>query len=72
MLSQDDRWSYCPFAYGYSNYSRPGYARYLLKATDVVSYHGNALKTVLGGTGLAISAHSQHRDIALDYLRYTA
>ncbi|AHF78754.1 Cro/Cl family transcriptional regulator [Sodalis praecaptivus] len=71
-LSQEDRWSYCPFAYGYSNYSRRGYARYLLKATDVVSYHGNALRTVLGGTGLAISAHSQHRDIALDYLRYTA
>ncbi|WP_308824098.1 hypothetical protein [Sodalis praecaptivus] len=38
----------------------------------MVSYHGNALRTVLGGTGLAISAHSQHRDIALDYLPYTA
>ncbi|QKJ87707.1 extracellular solute-binding protein [Paramixta manurensis] len=71
-LSSEDRWSYCPFAYGYSNYSRPGYARYLLKATDVVSYHGNPLKTVLGGTGLAISARCPHRDIALEYARFTA
>ncbi|HBM3260418.1 TPA: extracellular solute-binding protein [Klebsiella michiganensis] len=72
QLSTRDDWSYCPFAYGYSNYSRAGYARYLLKATDVVSWHGEPLKTVLGGTGLAISAKCQHKEAALAYASYTA
>ena len=72
LLSTRDDWSYCPFAYGYSNYSRAGYARHLLKATDVVSWHGEPLKTVLGGTGLAISAKCQHKEAALAYASYTA
>lgn len=72
QLSIRDEWSYCPFAYGYSNYSRAGYARYLLKATDVVSWHGEPLKTVLGGTGLAISAKCRHQEAALAYASYTA
>lgn len=72
QLSSGDSWSYCPFAYGYSNYSRPGYARYLLKATDVVSWHNARLKTVLGGTGIAISAKCRHVEAALAYASYTA
>lgn len=72
QLSTRDTWSYCPFAYGYSNYSRAGYARYLLKATDVVSWHGKPLKTILGGTGLAISAKCRHKEAALAYASYTA
>lgn len=72
QLSIRDEWSYCPFAYGYSNYSRAGYARYLLKATDVVSWHGEPLKTVLGGTGLAISAKCRHQEASLAYASYTA
>ena len=72
LLSTRNDWSYCPFAYGYSNYSRAGYARHLLKATDVVSWHGEPLKTVLGGTGLAISAKCQHKEAALAYASYTA
>lgn len=71
MSAQDDIF-YCPFAYGYSNYSRPGYARYLLKGDDVVSYHQKPLKTVLGGTGLAISSRCREPEIALDYLMFTA
>lgn len=71
-LSSQDGWSYCPFAYGYSNYSRAGYARYLLKATDVVSWQGMPLKTVLGGTGLAISAQCREREAALAYASFTA
>ncbi|WP_413735931.1 ABC transporter substrate-binding protein [Sodalis sp. RH21] len=72
VMSAQDEFFYCPFAYGYSNYSRPGYSRYLLKGDDVVSYHQQPLKTVLGGTGLAISNHCRQRDIALEYLMFTA
>ncbi|HEU4903644.1 MAG TPA: extracellular solute-binding protein, partial [Flavisolibacter sp.] len=38
MTKGDEFW-YCPFAYGYSNYSRKGYAKHLLQYTDVVSFN---------------------------------
>ena len=66
MSSTDDYW-YCPFAYGYSNYSRTGYAKHLLHYSDVVIYKGNKLRTTIGGTGLSVSAFSQHKETALDF-----
>jgi len=66
MSSTDDYW-YCPFAYCYSNYSRKGYAKNLLHYTDVVSFNGNKFRTTIGGTGLAVSAFSKHKEIALDF-----
>ncbi|MEI6949306.1 extracellular solute-binding protein [Paraflavisolibacter sp. H34] len=67
MSKSDDYW-YCPFAYGYSNYSRRGYARNLLLYTDVVSI-GDAgrLRTTIGGTGLAVSAFSRHPELAVQF-----
>lgn len=72
MTSRNDI-LYCPFAYGYSNYSRSGYARHLLKFADLVELVGyGKLKSVLGGTGLAISAKCAHVDAAVQYVKYTA
>lgn len=72
MARRDDI-AYCPFAYGYSNYSRPGYSANVIKFTDMVSIgdHGR-MRSTLGGTGLAISAHCRQLDIALEYAMYTA
>jgi multiple sugar transport system substrate-binding protein len=67
MTATDDLW-YCPFAYGYSNYAREGYARRRLMFGDVV----DKLRTTLGGTGLAISQRTRHRKIALEYARFVA
>ena len=66
MSTTHDYW-YCPFAYGYSNYSREGYARYPLQYGTVVSFLGKQLKTTLGGTGLAVSASSRYKPVALDF-----
>jgi len=66
MSTTDDYW-YCPFAYCYSNYSRKGYAKKLLHYTDVVSFNGNKFRTTIGGTGLAVSAFSKHKKIAIDF-----
>ncbi len=66
MTTTDDYW-YCPFAYGYSNYSRIGYANKLLQYTDVVSFGGNKLRTTIGGTGIAVSAFSLQKGIAIDF-----
>jgi len=66
MSSTDDYW-YCPFAYGYSNYSREGYAKNILHYANLVKFNGNELRSTIGGTGLAISAFSHHKEWALRF-----
>ena len=69
MSTTNDYW-YCPFAYCYSNYSRTGYAKHLLNYTDVVEYGGKKLRTTIGGTGLAVSVFSKHKEIAVDFAQW--
>jgi multiple sugar transport system substrate-binding protein len=66
MSNTDDYW-YCPFAYGYSNYSRDGYAKNVLLYADLVHYNGVRLRSTVGGTGLAVSAFSKHKDVAVKF-----
>jgi multiple sugar transport system substrate-binding protein len=64
---------YCPFAYGYSNYARSGYAPNVLRFGDLCRIRGSQrARTTLGGTGLAISAACRNRDMALQYVQYVA
>ncbi|WOO42700.1 ABC transporter substrate-binding protein [Rubellicoccus peritrichatus] len=73
IMSQSDEFAYCPYTYGYTNYSRPGYARHLLKFGDVVGMTADKPgMTMLGGTGLAISARCKHLDVASAYAQFTA
>jgi len=72
ILASQENYSYCPFAYGYTNYSRAGYAKHLLKATDVVTWHNRLLQTVLGGTGLAISSQCKSIHSAVSFAKYAA
>jgi len=73
-MSQADepRAAYCPFAYGYSNYSRPRYARHLLKAGGLVTFNGRRLRSTLGGAGIAVSAGTKHPRACMDYAQFTA
>lgn len=66
MTATNDYW-YCPFAYGYSNYSRKGYANNILTYADVLKFNGSKLITTLGGTGLSVSAFSNHKNEALNF-----
>jgi multiple sugar transport system substrate-binding protein len=67
MSSTNDYW-YCPFAYCYSNYARTGYAQHLLQYIDTVNFGlGERLQTTIGGTGLAVSASSEHKEAALRF-----
>jgi len=66
MSANDDYW-YCPFAYCYSNYARTGFSKNLLHYTDVVYFNGNKLRTTIGGTGLAVSALSKYKEMAIDF-----
>lgn len=69
MSSTNDYW-YCPFAYGYSNYSRTGFANYLLHYTDVVTINNKKLRTTIGGTGISVSAFSKNKEAAIDFAAF--
>lgn len=69
-LAVSDEICYCPWVYGYVNYSRRGYAKHTLKAGNVPTYRGNMVTGVLGGTGLAISAKTSHPAEAADFVAY--
>lgn len=71
-MTLSDAIAYCPFAYGYSNYSRRGYARSPLVFGGLVMRHGQPLRSVLGGAGLAVSASCKHPEIAVAYARFVA
>jgi multiple sugar transport system substrate-binding protein len=72
-MTLGDDVAYCPFAYGYSNYSRNGYARKLLHFHDMVTLNGTSnLRSSLGGTGLAVSANCKYIDIAMQYAEFVA
>lgn len=71
LLSSGDTVAYCPFAYGYSNYSRRGYASYALQVGGLVAMNnGLPCRSTLGGTGLSISSRCQHKELAVEYATY--
>ncbi|PRD54190.1 ABC transporter substrate-binding protein [Sphingobacterium gobiense] len=71
-MTQRDQIVYCPFAYGYSNYAREGYARKVLHFHDLVLLNNQPLVSTLGGAGLAVSSQGKHIDVAMDYARFVA
>ena len=72
-LSMGDTVAYCPFAYGYSNYSRRGYSEHVIETGGLVKVDGGGVcRSTLGGAGLAISARCQDKEIALCYAQHVA
>ena len=73
QMTSTDEFAYCPFAYSYNNYSRAGFAARPLRFSLPVRLAGDeVMRTVLGGTGLAISASCRSPELALDYSLYVA
>jgi multiple sugar transport system substrate-binding protein len=72
-MSREDSCAYCPFTYGYSNYARPGFGPQVVRFGGVVEIEpGHEPSTMLGGTGLAISARCKHIDLAVEYAKFVA
>lgn len=71
MTTGDDI-AYCPFAYGYVTYATPVYTDKPLRFGPLVSHEGQALRSTLGGTGLAISSGCRDLETAIDYAAYVA
>ena len=65
----DHPWSaYCAFAYSYGNYCRSHFTDRPLRYGDLVSLDdGTPLKSIIGGTGIAVTTRCENVDAALDY-----
>jgi multiple sugar transport system substrate-binding protein len=73
LMSSTDNAAYCPFAYGYSNYSRPGYAKNPIEFGGLVAIDGGEkCRSTLGGAGLAISRTVSDVTAAVRYAAFVA
>jgi multiple sugar transport system substrate-binding protein len=71
LMTTTDDYYYCPFAYGYSNYSRKGYAKNILHYSDLVAFKNSGkLISTLGGTGLSVSSSSKNIDWAIRFTEW--
>ncbi len=71
-MSSSDDIAYCPLAFGYSNYSRPGYRAKPISFSPIPSSGRGPVGATLGGAGLAISKKCKHRDMAFEYAFWIA
>ena len=71
-MSQEDEIIYSPYLFGYSNYSREGYAARLVHFTNSPQNSQKDISTILGGVGLAISAQCEMVEGAVDFVSYVA
>ncbi|MBI1416770.1 MAG: extracellular solute-binding protein [Limimaricola sp.] len=69
----EDGPDYSPFGYGYTNYSRAGFCPHPLAFHDAPGIERPSPQgTVLGGTGIAVSAFTKHPEVAVDYAFWIA
>lgn len=67
MATDGEIW-YVPISYGYVNYSMNGYAPNILHFHNIPAAGNEGPKgATLGGVGMAISANTSHKEVALDY-----
>jgi multiple sugar transport system substrate-binding protein len=73
MTTTDD-FAWNAFAYTYNNYARTNFAAKPLRFGNLISLEagGPRLRSVLGGTGIAISANCKNVPAALDYALFVA
>jgi multiple sugar transport system substrate-binding protein len=73
-MTATDEFAWNAFGYTYNNYARAGFARHSLRFGGLISLEpgGPRLRSVLGGTGVAISSNCKCAEVALDYAVYLA
>lgn len=73
QMASGDSFAYCPFAYTYSNYSRNGFGAKQVRFSNPVALEKDLpMRTVLGGTGIAISTKCNEQALALRYSMFVA
>jgi len=72
-LAAGDKVCFCPFAYGYSNYSRAEFVKNPLEVGGLIAIDGRErCRSTLGGAGLAVSSRSRHVSEAVEYCEFVA
>ena len=72
-LSTGDRYAYCPLLFGYTNYARDGFRPHLIHFTSIPALDGvDPSGSLLGGTGMAVSAASTAIEDAVAYALWVA
>jgi len=67
-MTRGDDIAYCAFAYSYGNYSRPHFCSRPLRYGNLVKLDdGTQLRSIVGGTGIAITRHCAAVETALDF-----
>lgn len=72
LMTLQDKFIYCPFAYSYGNYCRPSFADKPLRYGNLIQLNSKRLKSIAGGTGIAISASCKEVELALDFSLFCA
>jgi multiple sugar transport system substrate-binding protein len=73
LMSSADEVAFIPLLFGYSNYGRPGFREHLVRFTGVPTIDGGEPSGgVLGGAGVAVSAHTRHPQEAADFAAFVA
>jgi len=73
QLTRNDRFAYCAFAYSYGNYCRSHFSAKPLRYGNLVKLDdGSQLRSIVGGTGIAITRRCTALGTALDYASYCA
>lgn len=72
LMTQENRFVYCPFAYSYNNYCRPSFVHNPLRYGNLIQLNGKTLRSVLGGTGISISSACKELELAIDFSLYCA
>lgn len=71
-MGESDEIVYSPFLFGYTNYSRKGYKKNLLRFSNSPVNPKHDVSTILGGVGLAVSARCPNAEAAAAYVNYVA
>ncbi|MDB9776708.1 extracellular solute-binding protein [Alphaproteobacteria bacterium] len=72
-MSENNHIAYCPYLYGFSNYSRQDFRKNILFYSNVLDLSGKGpVGTHLGGTGIAVSTQSKNKKYAMDYAYWIA
>ena len=64
LVSDESEYSVGVALFGYTNYSRSGFRDRLLAYDDLPSFDGLSAGSTLGGAGIAVSASTQHPELA--------
>jgi multiple sugar transport system substrate-binding protein len=71
-MSTEDEVAYCPLAFGYSNYARPGFRPHALRFAGGPAGPDGLPCGTLGGAGLAVSASSGAREESVAFAAFVA